>query len=76
MEENKLTMIYRETSGGEGFRMGKVNVLIRRGKTKQGGRVVGCVRLADQGALIRHGCDQTCAGDGRGPNRSPPFVSL
>lgn len=42
--------------------MRKVNVLIWRGKTKRGGRGVGCVWLADQGALIRHGCDQTCAG--------------
>lgn len=43
--------------------MRKVNVLIWRGeKNKRGARGVGCVQLADQGALIRRGCDQMYAG--------------
>lgn len=42
--------------------MRKVNVLIWRGNTKQGGSGVDCVWLADPAALITRGCDQMCSG--------------
>ena len=48
----------------------------RWGKTKQGGRGVGCVWLGDQGALIRHGCDQTCTGTVRAKPLSSICLSL